>query len=121
MSSRRLLRRFLRPFVNDEFFSETIRPADRRIDAALDQLESEEPSLLEFLSHDEGIQKLLDAHSAATAFALSQGLQVKMPFEQIIKRLDQLTYRVLATVAVEATARARRENREFMKGFGNDD
>ena len=113
MSERRLLSRHLRHHVVPEYFQQTVAPADEAMDNALDQLETEEPSLLEWLGSEPTMRCLLDAHGAATFVALALSQSSGLPLDKVTRRLDGLVYRLVATVALEATMRARQENADL--------
>lgn len=112
-TARKLLRRYLKPYVADEFFRVVVKPADLHTDRSLDQLETEEPSLLNFIQNEPKLANLLSAHSAATAVTIMRGNQYRLSIEDTVSRLDSLTYRLVATVIMETTMRTRREDLRY--------
>lgn len=110
-TSRQLLRRHLKPYVDEAFYLKTVTAADDVTDRSLDQIENEEPSLMEWVSVGQPIQDLLEAHSAAMMVALIRGQQQGLALDTVVHRLDGLTYRLATAIAVEATMRARAEER----------
>lgn len=116
-TQRRLLRGLLRHFVSREFYRNTVVKADARVDAALDLLEYEEPTLLEWMTRGEGDQ-LLRAHTAAMTATILKSQQSGLPLEKVVHRLEGLTYRLMGAVAVESTMRARHDD---LKGMVRDD
>lgn len=104
---RNVLETVLKKVVTPPFLQNVVLPADRVTDEALDTMEFEEPSFMAWIQEDPEIENLFRAHAAAVfrtlQIASSQGLSM----EQVMRRIDALSYRLSATVALNATMRER--------------
>jgi hypothetical protein len=86
--------------------------ADSTIDESLVQLETEEPTLLSWLSNDAKVARVLRANAEATKLTIVRGLQTNTPLDTVLSRVDGLSYRASAALAMRAVQRDRQIRRE---------
>lgn len=110
-SSRRVLQRLLGSKVGPLDFDEVLE-ADRLVDTALDQLESEEPSLLGFMQEDPGVSLLLRSTVVSTFDLFAHDTQRGIDFDRTVQRVDSVVFRALCATAMRMVLRDRdvREN-----------
>lgn len=81
---------------------------DDRVDEALMLLDLEEPTLSEYLTENREATRLLEAHSAAAFALLTRDQKTGTNFGQTMRRLERLTSRTVAALALGAVLNERR-------------
>lgn len=104
---RNVLSKLLKPSVSKRYYQNVIVPADRVIDSALDDMETEEPSFMDWLERNPDLDTLLSAHQAAVYRTITHGSASGVPIEKVIQRIDALTYRLTAAIALSAVRHER--------------
>lgn len=84
-----------------------IAQADAYMDEALDAVDDEEPTLLEWLKNDPELEQLCWANRSVTYWLIRDGLKNGVPLSTMTYMLGALFSRVLAATAWRATMRAR--------------
>ena len=83
--------------------------ADAYIDEALDAIDDEEPSLLDWLQNDPELQNLQWANLSTMYWLLARDMKDdEVSFEQMVTNLDKILGRVRATIAWRAAMRERK-------------
>lgn len=90
-----------------EDIKDEVKLADYYIDEALDVLETEEPSLLEWIQTDEEVDRLRWTNRSTTYWLMMAQMKKQVPLEKIVGKVDNLFGRVLAAVAWRAVMKDR--------------
>ncbi len=103
---KRVLERLLTGQLSDTQMPE-VRDADVFVDSTLDVLGREEPTLSGWLDDDPQVRALLRASATASYALIMKDQRDGISLVETIKRLDALTQRAVATVALAAVMRER--------------
>lgn len=102
----------------DEQFVPILEAADTYMDASLDVLENEEPSLLKWLDGNDEVDNLLKVNSMALYGVIEDALNGRRGLEHGVRRAQRVINRVVYAVAAQAALRERSvrlEGDEFFK------
>lgn len=109
---RQVMARVLQPLDITDSNRREIELADTYIDDALDAVDNEEPSLLEWLSTDLDLSRLFFANRSTIYWLIVSDSQKGIPLGTTVQKIDALTSRLLAATSWRALMLARAEHRE---------
>ena len=105
-SSRRVFTRLLEKQLDQGSLGE-VRAADAWVDEALEHLERDEPSLLEWLEKDPALNRALKANMTAIYQSVVNNAHKGEPFEHSLGNMNQLIFRMVAATSWRAALKER--------------
>lgn len=105
-ASRQVFTRLLKHQLDSGSLVE-VQAADIWVDEALEHLERDEPSLLEWLEKDQALNQALKANMTAIYQSVVNTANKGEPFESSLSRVNQLIFRMVAATSWRAALKER--------------